>query len=98
MQHTENHPEEQWRSTPEDGNPCRLHGVDFDASGNEWAGEVIPPGAGVPSHQQVDQEACYIVEGTLEVARLGSGGLECFPSRLAIRCGTIISEDLGAWH
>jgi quercetin dioxygenase-like cupin family protein len=40
---------------------------------------VIPPRAGVPPHQHVDQEAFYVVEGTLEVARLGSGGLEWFP-------------------
>ncbi len=39
----------------------------------------IPPGAGVPPHQHVDQEAFYIVEGALEVARLGSTGLEWFP-------------------
>lgn len=38
-----------------------------------------PPGAGVPPHQHADQEAFYIVEGTLEFARLGSGGLEWFP-------------------
>jgi len=29
--------------------------------------------------QHVDQESFYIVEGTLEVACLGSGGLEWFP-------------------
>jgi quercetin dioxygenase-like cupin family protein len=39
----------------------------------------IPPGAGVPPHQHVDQEAFYIVEGALEVARLSSAGLEWFP-------------------
>jgi quercetin dioxygenase-like cupin family protein len=38
----------------------------------------IPPGAGVPPHQHVDQEAFYVVEGALEVARLGSAGLEWF--------------------
>jgi quercetin dioxygenase-like cupin family protein len=38
-----------------------------------------PPGAGIPPHQHVDQEAFYIVEGTLEFARLGPGGLEWFP-------------------
>lgn len=39
----------------------------------------IPPGAGVPPHQHVGQEAFYVAEGTLEVARLGPGGLEWFP-------------------
>ena len=46
----------------------------------EW---ILTPaetnGAGVPPHQHVDQEAFYIVEGTLEVACLGLGGLEWFP-------------------
>jgi quercetin dioxygenase-like cupin family protein len=36
----------------------------------------VPPGTGVSPHQHVDQEAFYVVEGTLEVARLGSVGLE----------------------
>src|SRR5580700_4263092 len=40
---------------------------------------VIPPGAGVPPHQHVDQEAFYIVEGALETVRLGPAGLEWFP-------------------
>lgn len=39
----------------------------------------IPPGAGVPPHQHVDQEAFYILEGALELARLSSAGLEWFP-------------------
>jgi hypothetical protein len=34
IQQTENHPEEQSWRTPEDGHPRRLHGVDFDTSGN----------------------------------------------------------------
>ncbi|MGA2647823.1 MAG: hypothetical protein ABSF15_24250 [Candidatus Sulfotelmatobacter sp.] len=34
----------------------------------------VPPG--VPPHQHVEKEAFYVVEGTLEVARLGSAGLE----------------------
>jgi quercetin dioxygenase-like cupin family protein len=41
---------------------------------------LIPPGGGVPPHQHVDQEAFYVVEGTLEVARLGREGLEWFPA------------------
>jgi len=41
---------------------------------------VIPPGAGVPPHQHVDQEAFYILEGALEVARASSAGLEWFPA------------------
>jgi len=58
----------EWILTPAetDGHYCMLE-------------TLIPPGAGVPPHQHVDQEAFYIVEGTLEVARLGSGGLEWFP-------------------
>jgi quercetin dioxygenase-like cupin family protein len=39
----------------------------------------VPPGTGVPPHQHADQEAFYIVEGTLEVAQLGSAGLEWHP-------------------
>jgi quercetin dioxygenase-like cupin family protein len=34
----------------------------------------IPPGAGVPPHQHMDQEAFYILEGALEVASLGPRG------------------------
>ena len=58
----------EWILTPADtnGHYCMLE-------------TFIPPGAGVPPHQHVDQEAFYIVEGTLEVACLGSGGLEWFP-------------------
>ena len=40
---------------------------------------VIPPGVGVPPHQHADQEAFYILEGALEVARSGPTGLEWFP-------------------
>ena len=39
----------------------------------------VPPGAGVPAHQHAEQEAFYVMEGTLEVARSGPGGLEWFP-------------------
>jgi len=39
----------------------------------------VPPGTGVPPHQHADHEAFHIVEGTLEFARFGSGGLEWFP-------------------
>jgi quercetin dioxygenase-like cupin family protein len=39
----------------------------------------IPPGAGVPPHRHVDQEAFYLIEGALEVARVGSRGLDWFP-------------------
>jgi quercetin dioxygenase-like cupin family protein len=41
---------------------------------------VVAPGMGVPPHQHADQEAFYVLEGSLEVARLGPGGLEFFPA------------------
>ena len=41
---------------------------------------VVPPGMGVPPHQHLDQEAFYILEGSLEVARMGPGGLESCPA------------------
>ncbi len=58
----------EWILTPAetDGHYCMLE-------------TFIPPGAGVPPHQHVDQEAFYILEGALEVARLSSAGLEWFP-------------------
>jgi quercetin dioxygenase-like cupin family protein len=58
----------EWILTPAetDGHYCMLEAV-------------IPPGAGVPPHQHVDQEAFYIVEGALEAVRLGPAGLEWFP-------------------
>ena len=41
---------------------------------------VVPPGMGVPPHQHADQEAFYVLEGSLEVARFGPDGLDFFPA------------------
>lgn len=39
----------------------------------------VPPGARVPPHQHADHEAFYVLEGSVEVARLGPSGLGWLP-------------------
>jgi len=52
-----------------------------ETDGHYWMLETfIPPGAGVPPHQRAESRGVDIVERTLEVACLGSGGLGVVPS------------------
>jgi quercetin dioxygenase-like cupin family protein len=58
----------EWRLTPAEtgGHYCVLE-------------TFVPPGGGVPPHQHADHEAFCVLEGSVEVARFGSSGLEWLP-------------------
>ena len=73
----------EWKLTREDtaGHYCVLE-------------SVLPPGGGVPPHLHADQEAVYILEGSMEFARMGSTGLEWF----SVSSGDVVNVRGGSLH